>query len=132
MVQVFSHTAPADDRAAAPLLSRLRSLLTTPGRSRRIAFMLSVVWLVSVVDLALTKAALATGHFVEANPLAAMFTSHHLLLTGYKITLVVASSAVLLRLRHHRLSEAGCLVAMGAHGGLMVAWFIYARLCQWI
>ena len=116
--------AAADDGTAGPLPEAWRRMFSRP---RRVLAMLIVLWLLNICDLLFTLWAHELGGFLEVNPVAQNFMATGLLnnLVAYKLTLCLAGSLLLFRVRHHPLSEVGCLAGLGIYGYVSWLWLAY-------
>ena len=96
-------------------------------RSRRVLMMLAVLWVLNVCDLLFTIWAHEIGGFLEVNPVARCFLAAGLLnnLVLYKLTMCLAGSLLLLKVRHHPLSEVGCIAGLGLYAYVSWLWFCY-------
>jgi hypothetical protein len=96
-----------------------------PLRSRRVAWLLGVVWALNLLDLALTILAVHIGGFHEANPIGRVFmgSPHHL--AGLKLVCLSLGSGIFLVFRHHQVTETACRALTVVFAGLSVMWVAY-------
>jgi hypothetical protein len=110
-----------------PSLSRRLSMRPSP-RATRILLLLSLVVLANFVDLLLTLDQRSSEMFLEVNPFASNILHSPGMLIGYKLLLVGAACAILLRYRHTFVAEAGCWCACAAHALLLGRWYVYFQI----
>ncbi len=121
---MFPAAARSDGVARQPAPGRGRFVWLS--RPRRVLFVLAAVWVINVFDLAYTLAEAFSGGFVEANPLAArVLHVSPTMLIAYKAALLTCSSAILLLLRHQRITELGCWLLLAAYVYVAACWGIY-------
>lgn len=110
--------------------------LSCPGgsqrRSFRTAFVLAIVCVLNMFDLAFTQTQLARGNFAELNVLAAQAAQLHgpAGVTAYKVVLFGLGALILFRCRRHWESEAGAWVLLGCYGALMIWWVVYLKTVE--
>jgi hypothetical protein len=97
-------------------------------RTRRIALVLILVWIVGVFDLVFTLTALRLGGFQEANPLARQFIDSPAMLATFKFATLAYATPILLVFSRRRLTEIGCWVVGIVHVALAFLWLAYYHL----
>ncbi len=108
---------------AAPAGRILRA--DDPGRSRRVVVLLTLLWIISILDLICTLWASRLEGFVELNPLAAPLVHSMAALATFKIGTFTLASAVLLTFRRRVLTEVGCWLACAAYVAVAGVWQAY-------
>jgi hypothetical protein len=97
-------------------------------RARRVVILILGLWMINIGDLLLTICARDIGGFHEANPLAAPLIACTPALVAFKLSLLSASSLIMLVYRRHVLTEIGCWVLLTAYTGLCFIWMQYYSL----
>jgi len=85
---------------------------------------LAAVWIINVLDLGYTLLESLYSGFIELNPVAAkLIGGSTIVLVGYKLALLLLSSAILLIYRRHRVAELGCW--------FLLVVYLYVAICWW-
>ena len=96
-------------------------------RSLRIAYLITAVGILNLMDLYCTLTANRMGMLDEMNPLAATFISLGLTpsLICYKILMVGCGLGILWKARHNRLVVPACWLLLGTYISLSVLWYMW-------
>jgi hypothetical protein len=95
-------------------------------RPRRILLILTLVWVLHMLDLRFTLLESLKTHFVELNPVAARLLDWSMgAVVAYKLGLLGAGTAILLILRRHEFAERGTWFLFVVHLYLAVRWHMY-------
>ena len=101
--------------------------VTVDRRSLRIAYLITAVGILNLMDLYCTLTANRMGMLDEMNPLAATFISLGLTpsLICYKILMVGCGLGILWKARHNRLVVPACWLLLGTYISLSVLWYMW-------
>jgi hypothetical protein len=94
-------------------------------RTRRVALLLAIVWIVGVFDLTFTILARQIGNFEERNPVAAKVVNATGLLVVFKLATLAVSSAIFWKYRNCLLTEVSCWAVCAIHIILAFIWLDY-------
>ncbi len=99
------------------------------NRARRIAQLLAVMWVLSLVDLCFTIWAHYCMPFRELNPVAdAMLKQNEVpILIAYKVGLTLVTTIIFWSLRAHRPAEVGSWVVVLLYVALTLHWSQFTR-----
>ena len=87
---------------------------------------LAGVWVINLLDLGYTLLESLHHGFVELNPVAAgLIGESTAALVGYKLTLLVISSTILLICRRHRVAELSCWFLLAVYLQVAICWWYY-------
>ncbi|HXE56278.1 MAG TPA: DUF5658 family protein [Tepidisphaeraceae bacterium] len=98
-------------------------------RSRRIAVLLGVLWLLAFADLFFTVWAHQFTRFEELNPIARriLHTNSLLALVIYKVVLTGIATLIFWSFRKHRIAELGTWLVVIAYLALTLRWSDYTQ-----
>ena len=108
------------------LVRTARAVVDFLSRPRRVIGLLLIIWTLNIADLGFTIQESDQRLFLELNPVAAnMLKCPPIVLIAYKVTLVLVASAILIRLRRHRVVELSCWFLLAVYGYVGIRWNIY-------
>ena len=120
---------------SSPIRTCLRRPLSVPrsisSRASRVNFLLTLVVVLSALDLGLTLFWMSTIGMYESNPLVALLarlTGSPLILCAFKVMSVIICVGVLSSLREHVQAEFGAWTAACVLLALAVRWVNYAHV----
>jgi hypothetical protein len=112
-----------------PALADIESvpIPASTARTRRVLYLLSLVIVLSLLDLYLTLLFATYGSFAEANPLArAIMQSQSIgLIVAWKLGSVLTTVGILYTVRRARSAELGAWVCLAVLGWLTFQWTAY-------
>ncbi|MDB5323426.1 MAG: hypothetical protein JWN40_5057 [Phycisphaerales bacterium] len=96
-------------------------------RSRRVAELIGIVWMLGLADLFFTLWAHFFTHFNELNPVASFMLRRNLVpsLILFKLVVTAVGTQIFWRLRHHRRAEVALWGLAGVYVLLAVRWSAY-------
>jgi hypothetical protein len=101
------------------------------GRTRRTVHLISIVWILALIDLSFTIWAHRFTPFKELNPLARALLAGHCIesLACGKVALTALGTAIFWRLRKYTRAEIALWAVMIVYVALMVRWSDYTSQC---
>jgi hypothetical protein len=108
--------------------SGLSSVEATIEARRTLFWCVAVLVVLNVFDLACTLLAVRTGGLLELNPIAEELTRSPILLVIFKLTVLGAVAAVLLRFWHYRLAQLVSWWASALYAVLAIRWATYSSM----
>jgi hypothetical protein len=101
--------------------------LTDRNRSRRVAQLIAIVWILSILDLFFTLWAHFFTHFHELNPLANYMLRQNLVpsLILFKLVVTAVGTSIFWRIRNHARAEVALWGLVGVYVMLALRWSTY-------
>lgn len=112
-------------RPAASAFTALAHVAQWPTRARRIACVLAAIWVLNAFDLCFTVTASDCRHFDELNPIARGLIGEPLLLTVYKLLLLVPCTLIFAALRQRRIAELAAWLGLSVYTLVTLRWLAY-------
>jgi hypothetical protein len=106
----------------------LSSVEATIEARRTLVWCVGVLVVLNMFDLACTLLAVRTGGLLELNPIAEELTRSPILLVIFKLTLLGAVAAVLLRFWHYRMAQLVSWWASALYAVLAIRWATYSSM----
>jgi hypothetical protein len=105
----------------------ISTTLIDRNRSRRVAELIAIVWLLSLLDLFFTLWAHFFTHFHELNPLASYMLRQNLVpsLILFKLVVTAVGTLIFWRVRNHGRAEMTLWAVVGVYVMLAVRWSTY-------